>query len=209
MGRRHKWGKLPGERERACTRCGAVIEGEAGNYLYLPYGLDAGIMLSVERIPECRDTPLPLHKTTIVIWSASSSEEIWRWSQEESELNGLAYAIEQNHGAFCSRYDSELVTDPAQDPDWGDHRPAAEGGENRYADEHGFLGPVEAAMHAIMIRSEFSSPLQEARKMLRDGGLSAQRAAAWLTAKGRDPDEEWRKGAEATGDKEPGTEGAS
>jgi hypothetical protein len=51
-------------------------------------------------------------------------------------------------------------------------------------DEHGFLGPVEAAFHACFEQGGFSTPEREAARMLLDGGTGEQRALAWMTKQG-------------------------
>ena len=56
-----------------------------------------------------------------------------------------------------------------------------------FADEHGFLDPVTAAGHAVIVQGGFSSPPIEAHRMLRDGGIGAQRALAWMEKYGLDP----------------------
>ena len=43
-----------------------------------------------------------------------------------------------------------------------------------------FLGPVEAATHAIVAQGGFTDPWIEAERMLKAGGVSAERATAWL-----------------------------
>jgi hypothetical protein len=53
-----------------------------------------------------------------------------------------------------------------------------------FADEHGFHNPEKAAAHAVIIQNGFSTPLREAGRMIRDGGIHAERARAWLTANG-------------------------
>lgn len=53
-----------------------------------------------------------------------------------------------------------------------------------FADEQGFLDPYKAAQHAIVIQEGFSTPLREAGRMIRDGGIHAERARAWLTVHG-------------------------
>jgi hypothetical protein len=52
--------------------------------------------------------PARLYKTTIVIWS--------RYDGADVELHGLAYEAEEGD-AYCTRQDSELITDPADFPD--------------------------------------------------------------------------------------------
>jgi len=56
-------------------------------------------------------------------------------------------------------------------------------------DEHGFLSPVWAAIHASVIQGGFSTPPIEAYRMIRDGGVGAERALAWLAEHGLDPDD--------------------
>ena len=51
----------------------------------------------------------PLYKTTIVIWSEDSLQEV--------ELEDAAHAATSGD-AYCSRYRSEKVEDPWTDPDW-------------------------------------------------------------------------------------------
>lgn len=56
-----------------------------------------------------------------------------------------------------------------------------------FADEHGFLNPVLAAAHACLVQGGFSTPPREAHRMIRDGGVGAERATRWLLAHGLDP----------------------
>jgi hypothetical protein len=49
-----------------------------------------------------------------------------------------------------------------------------------FADEHGFHDPDKAAQHAMMVQDGFSTPLREAAGMIKDGGIGAERARAWL-----------------------------
>ena len=50
-----------------------------------------------------------------------------------------------------------------------------------FMDDDGlFLGPVEAAQHAIMVQGGFSTPEIEAERMIRAGGVQKERAEAWL-----------------------------
>jgi hypothetical protein len=51
-------------------------------------------------------------------------------------------------------------------------------------DEHGFLGPEEAAFHAMFDQGGFSTPKREAARMLLDGGVGADRARAWMDEQG-------------------------
>ena len=53
-----------------------------------------------------------------------------------------------------------------------------------FADRQGFHDPEKAAQHAIMIQGGFSTALIEAARMIRDGGVGAERARAWLAANG-------------------------
>ena len=50
-------------------------------------------------------------------------------------------------------------------------------------DEQGFLGPEEAAFHAMFVQGGFSTPKREAARMLLDGGAGADRAEAWMAEK--------------------------
>jgi hypothetical protein len=59
--------------------------------------------------------------------------------------------------------------------------------EGRFRDEHGFYGPEEAARHAILVQGGFTTPPVEAYRMIRDGGMGAVRARAWLDKHGLDP----------------------
>jgi len=62
-------------------------------------------------------------------------------------------------------------------------------------DEHGFLGPEEAAFHAMYVQGGFSTPKREAARMLLDGGTGADRARAWMADKGLSLDDlEWDPG---------------
>lgn len=54
----------------------------------------------------------PLYKTTVVIWSATPGDT--------QELSTLATAAESGD-AYCSRFRSEHIADPAEDPDWDDN----------------------------------------------------------------------------------------
>jgi hypothetical protein len=56
-----------------------------------------------------------------------------------------------------------------------------------FADEHGFLDPVTAAGHAVIVQGGFTTPPVEAYRMLRDGGIHAARALAWMEENGLDP----------------------
>jgi hypothetical protein len=60
---------------------------------------------------ESRDdaSPPPLFKTTVVIWSEFSGEEV--------ELEHLAREATSGE-AYCSRYCSVRVEDPESDPAW-------------------------------------------------------------------------------------------
>ena len=51
----------------------------------------------------------PLYKTTVVIWSEYDGEKV--------ELSSLAHEAESGD-AYCSRYGSELISDPATDEAW-------------------------------------------------------------------------------------------
>lgn len=62
-------------------------------------------------------------------------------------------------------------------------------------DEHGFMGPEEAAFHAVFEQGGFSTPEREAAQMLLDGGVGADRARAWMTGQGLGLDDlEWDPG---------------
>jgi len=56
-----------------------------------------------------------------------------------------------------------------------------------FCDEHGFLNPELAAAHAVLVQGGFSTPPREAYRMLRDGGVAAERARTWLEANGLNP----------------------
>ena len=56
-----------------------------------------------------------------------------------------------------------------------------------FCDEHGFRDPVLAAAHALMLQSGFTTPPIEAYRMIRDGGVAADRALAGLAEVGLDP----------------------
>jgi hypothetical protein len=58
-----------------------------------------------------------------------------------------------------------------------------------FADRDGFHDPEKAAAHAVIIQGGFSTPLREAARMISDGGISAERARAWLAAKGYTDDD--------------------
>lgn len=53
-----------------------------------------------------------------------------------------------------------------------------------FGDEMGFYDPDKAAAHAIIIQHGYSTPLREAARMIKDGGISAERARAWMVANG-------------------------
>jgi hypothetical protein len=53
-----------------------------------------------------------------------------------------------------------------------------------FADEQGFHDPVRAAQHATVVQGGSARPLREAGRMIKDGGIHAERARAWLTANG-------------------------
>jgi hypothetical protein len=53
-----------------------------------------------------------------------------------------------------------------------------------FCDEHGFKSPVMAAAHAVMVQGGYSTPPIEAYRMIRDGGVAAERATAWLDENG-------------------------
>lgn len=56
---------------------------------------------------------------------------------------------------------------------------------NYFHDEDGrFHDPEKAAAHAIAVQGGFSTPLIEAARMIADGGVSEQRARAWMQANG-------------------------
>ena len=59
--------------------------------------------------------------------------------------------------------------------------------ESMFRDGKGFLGPEEAAAHAQMVQGGYSTPPIEAYRMIRDGGVGAERALAWLKEHGLDP----------------------
>lgn len=56
-----------------------------------------------------------------------------------------------------------------------------------WEDEHGFLDPVKAAAHAVVVQGGFSTPPIEAYRMIRDGGVMRERALAWLAKYDLDP----------------------
>jgi hypothetical protein len=47
-----------------------------------------------------------------------------------------------------------------------------------------FYDPDAAAQHAIIVQGGFSTPLREAGRMIRDGGVSGQRAREWMAENG-------------------------
>jgi hypothetical protein len=53
-----------------------------------------------------------------------------------------------------------------------------------FADEQGFRDPDKAAQHAVIIQGGYSTPLREAARMIKDGGVGAERARAWMDANG-------------------------
>lgn len=66
---------------------------------------------------------------------------------------------------------------------WLDWKPAAP----PFLDEHGFLSPVHAATHAVL-QGGVTDPEREAWRMVKDGGVSKDRAMTWLDAAGKLPD---------------------
>jgi hypothetical protein len=81
-----------------------------------------------------------------------------------------------------------VVPSEAAEPDplaWMDEA----GAPGRLSDEHGFLNPEFAAVDAVLYQGGFSTPPIEAYRMIRDGGVSRDRALAWLAEHGLDPDD--------------------
>lgn len=54
-----------------------------------------------------------------------------------------------------------------------------------WGDEHGFFNPELAATHAVVVQGGFSDPDTEAKRMILDGGVSAERARKWQADKAR------------------------
>lgn len=88
---------------------------------------------------------------------------------------------------FTERWLSGAITQETQP------EPAAVASPERYfademngffADPEGFHDPEKAAAHAIIVQGGFSTPLREAARMIKDGGVHEQRARAWMRAKG-------------------------
>jgi hypothetical protein len=52
-----------------------------------------------------------LYKTTVVIWSKVNPSDL--------ELSDLAYEADKGN-AYCSKYVSEKIANPEEDPDWDD-----------------------------------------------------------------------------------------
>jgi hypothetical protein len=52
-----------------------------------------------------------------------------------------------------------------------------------------FYNPDAAAQHAVIVQGGFSTPLREAARMIRDGGVSEQRAREWMTENGYTDDD--------------------
>jgi len=80
--------------------------------------------------------------------------------------------------------------DPSPDPDWSDEPATADGMPfGVFGDELGLIDPVQAARYAIVMSNGggFTTPPIEAYRMLRDGGVHAERALAWLEKHGLDP----------------------
>jgi hypothetical protein len=69
------------------------------------------------------------------------------------------------------------------------HAPSAPAGLGPFGDEDGFYTPESAAAHAVDVQGGFSTPPIEAFRMIRDGGIAAERAVAWLSFHGLDPDD--------------------
>lgn len=82
------------------------------------------------------------------------------------------------------------VPDASPDPVWA-VMDAADNGMpfGVFGDELGLLDPVKAAHYAIVMSNGagFTTPPIEAYRMLRDGGIHAERARAWMEENGLDP----------------------
>lgn len=53
-----------------------------------------------------------------------------------------------------------------------------------YTDDDGlFLSPEHAAAHAILVQGGFTTAEIEPERMLRSGGVQAERAAEWLKSR--------------------------
>lgn len=63
--------------------------------------------------------------------------------------------------------------------------------DNLYFKDGVFRSPEMAAMHAIVEQGGFSTPENEARRMIRDGGRSAEIGRAWLADHGLTESEVW------------------
>ena len=85
------------------------------------------------------------------------------------------------------------VPPPGPDPQGQETQADGDAGDGEVPDlgmdEHGFLSPVWAAIHASVIQGGFSTPPIEAYRMIHDGGVGAERALAWLAEHGLDPDD--------------------
>jgi hypothetical protein len=53
-----------------------------------------------------------------------------------------------------------------------------------FCDEHGFRSPVMAAAHVTLVQGGWTTPPIEAYRMIREGGVAAERAKAWLAEVG-------------------------
>jgi hypothetical protein len=77
--------------------------------------------------------------------------------------------------------------EPAQPTELSDEEIAASFRSPPFADEHGFLDPVAATGHAVIVQGGFTTPPIEAYRMIADGGVAGERALAWLEKYGLDP----------------------
>jgi hypothetical protein len=111
-------------------------------------------------------------------------------SDDDADLDDRYYpAAPHNHDAFedmlnCNEcWLDEAAARKAQ-AEQNDERYFADELNGYFADRQGFHDPKKAAEHAIMIQCGYSTPLREAGRMIKDGGVSAERARAWLAVNG-------------------------
>jgi hypothetical protein len=81
-------------------------------------------------------------------------------------------------------------SDPGPEPGWSTEPAATDDGMpfGVFGDELGLLDPVKAAGYAVVMSNGggFTTPPIEAYRMLRDGGIHAERARAWMQKHGLD-----------------------
>jgi hypothetical protein len=127
-----------------------------------------GVVIPVDGIEVTTGEPSP--RVELTAEAADVIGEAWRTGEiDPATLLALPAA------------EPALAPEPWPEPDLTSHlRPP-------FGDEHGFLNPEKAAMHATVIQGGYSTPPIEAYRMIHDGGAGAERARAWLDAHGLDP----------------------